>query len=263
MDRSEHRGLHPRWVWVGLLVTALVGLSSHALAKPKTRRSEPQPPPAASPRTTEPESAPIDADSKPSSAPEADEPKPAALSVTPAAESAEKPKQSEPLAADAEQVSGLQTELSALMDELVQARTRAALLGKTLFKTVTRVYLQNLAGDDAVLSKAVLKLDGAPIFRGDSAAIRGDESRQVFEGFIAPGPHVLTAEIEVSSRTDAAYGYSLRESYKFQALRDKRNELSLVLRDDSDVASEFPDDQDGEYDVRVRLRVRTKELNDE
>jgi hypothetical protein len=257
MDRSEHRGLRPRCVWAGLLVACVLGLSSHALAKPKTRRPEPPPPAAA-----QPEAAPVEPESKPEPAPEPDEAKPAALSVTPVAEAAE-PKSTEGPAADAEQVSGLQTELSALMDELVQARTRAALLGKTLFKTVTRVYVQNLAGDDAVLSKAVLKLDGAPIFRGDSAALRGDESRQVFEGFIAPGPHVLTAELEVSSRTDAAYGYSLRESYKFQALRDKRNELSLVLRDDSDVASEFPDEQDGEYDVRMRLRVRTKELNEQ
>jgi hypothetical protein len=262
MDRSEHSGLRPHCLRIGLLVACLTGLSSHALAKPKTRRSEPPPPPAASARSAEPESEPIDAESKPVSAAGGDEVKPAALSVTPVAEADEKSKASEPPAADAEQVSGLQTELSALMDELVQARTRAALLGKTLFKTVTRVYLQNLAGDGAVLSKAVLKLDGAPIFRGDGAAIRGDEARQVFEGFIAPGSHVLTAELEVSSRTDSAYGYSLRESYKFQALRDKRNELSLVLRDDSDVASEFPDDQDGEYDVRMRLRVRTKELND-
>lgn len=179
------------------------------------------------------------------------------------AEPAAAPANVAPKASDAEDVASLQSELSTLMDELVQARTRAALLGKTLFKTVSRVYVQNLTGDDAVLSKVVLKLDGAPIFRGDSAALRGDDARQVFEGFIAPGPHVLTAEIEVSSRDDSAYGYSLRESYKFQALRDKRNELSLQIRDDSDVAREFPDDQDGEYDVRMRIRVRTKELKDE
>lgn len=190
---------------------------------------------------------------------------PAAPSGTPAEEAppAAAPANEASKAADAEEVSGLQTELSALMDELVQARTRAALLGKTLFKTVSRVYVQNLTGDAAVLSKVVLKLDGAPIYRGDSAALRGDDSRQVFEGFIAPGPHVLTAEIEVASRDDSAYGYSLRESYKFQALRDKRNELSLQIRDDSDVAREFPDDQDGEYDVRMKIRVRTKELKDE
>jgi hypothetical protein len=259
MDRSQrHR---PRFVQLGLLVACLAGSSSIAFAKPKLRRPEP-PPAAAATRSSEPEPGPIDPESKPLAAGEGDEAKPAPLSVTPVAATPDASKDSAPPAADTEQVSGLQTELSSLMDELVQARTRAALLGKTLFKTVTRVYVQNLAGDDAVLSKVVLKLDGAPIFRGDSAALRGDDSRQVFEGFIAPGPHVLTAELEVSSRDDSAYGYSLRESYKFQALRDKRNELSLVLRDDSDVASEFPDDQDGEYDVRLRLRVRTKELTE-
>jgi hypothetical protein len=261
MDRFEHPGLVPRSIWAFVLLACAAGLSSPAFAKPKNRRSEPPPPPAAAAHTPEPEPESNAPDSKPVSGSEADDAKPSALTVTPA-QPGEQPKASGPPAADTEQVSGLQTELSGLMDELVQARTRAALLGKTLFKTVTRVYLQNLAGDDAILSKVVLKLDGAPIFRGDSAALRGDESRQVFEGFIAPGPHVLTAEIEVSSRDDAAYGYNLRESYKFQALRDKRNELSLVLKDDSDVASEFPDEQDGEYDVRMRLRVRTKELSE-
>jgi hypothetical protein len=253
MDRSRRQ----RLLWIGLATAGLFNLSSHALAKPKARKPESPPPAAAAP-----EPAAADADATPAE-PSAEPPPPPAVTVAPVAEKPEATKEPEPPAADTEEVSGLQTELSSLMDELVQARTRAALIGKTLFKTVTRVYVQNLAGDDAVLSKVVLKLDGAPIFRGDSAAIRGDEARQVFEGFIAPGPHVLTAEMEVASRNDAAYGYSLRETYKFQAIRDKRNELSLSLRDDSDVASEFPDEQDGEYDVRMRLRVRTKELKEE
>lgn len=187
----------------------------------------------------------------------------------PAAPAPDAPAQPEPPpappadAAGAEQLSSLQTELHALMDELVQARTRASLIGKTLFKTQVRVHVQNLAGDDTILAKIVLKLDGAPIFRGDGDAIRGDEERQVFEGFLAPGPHVFTAEVEQTSRDDSAYGYNLRESYKFQAIRDKRNELRLILRDDSDVASEFPDDQEGEYDIRTQLRVEAKELNEE
>jgi hypothetical protein len=255
MDRSRRK----RWLWIGLAAAGVLNLSSHALAKPKARK--PEPPPAAA---AAPEPAAADANASPAAEPSA-EPPPAApaVSVTPAAETPEPPNEPEPPASDSGEVSGLQTELSALMDELVAARTRAALIGKTLFKTVTRVYVQNLAGDDAILSKVVLKLDGAPIFRGDAAAIRGDEARQVFEGFIAPGPHVLTAELEVANRNDAAYGYSLRETYKFQAIRDKRNELALSLSDDSDVASEFPDEQDGEYDVRMRLRVRTKELKEE
>ena len=166
-------------------------------------------------------------------------------------------------AAANEKLAALRADVSTLTDDLVEARSRAALLGKTLFKTQVRVKVQNLAAPDPVLVKLVLKLDGAPIFRGDAAALGGeDDERQVFQSFIAPGAHVLSAEVEQRSQQDAAYGYVLHDTYRFQALRDKRSELTLILDDDSDLASEFPDDAEGEYDVRIKLRVRTKALNE-
>lgn len=241
-----------------LCASALVAAGyGSALARPPKARK--QPPPTAADTRTAPEPVPPAEPASPEAEPPSDPSPPAA--AEPPAEGASKPApQADPSAAeDAQQLVALSSELGGLMDELVQARARAALLGKTLFKTVLRVHVQNLAEDNASLAKLVLKLDGAPIYRGDAGSLRGDEQREVYEGFVAPGPHVLTAEIEQNSRDDSAYGYSLRESYRFQALRDKRNELSLVLADDSDVASEFPDDQDGEYDIRTRLRVRTEE----
>jgi hypothetical protein len=177
---------------------------------------------------------------------------------------APQPTAAEPAASGgSEKLATLRAEVSALIDDMVQARSRAALLGKSLFKTQVRVSVQNLAGPDPVLAKIVLKLDGAPIYRGDAAALSGDDVRKVFDGFIAPGPHVLSAEVEQRSRDDASYGYTLHESYRFQALREKRSELTLIMDDDSDLASEFPDDAAGEYDVRIKLRVRTKGLKDD
>lgn len=257
MTRLMQR-VEPR-VCAWLCALCLLGAHAPAYAKPKQRKAEPPAQAAEAPKATpQPEPQPQPVDPEPGEelkpAPQA-QPQPQPKAAEPAAE--------QPKAANSEELASLQTELGTLMDDMVQARTRAALVGKTLFKTLVRVKVQNLAGRDIVLGKIVLKLDGSPIFRGDGASLRGDEERQVFEGFIAPGPHVLSAELEQNSKLDQAYGYSLRESYKFQALRDKRNELSLVLRDGSDMASEFPDDQDGEYDVRVRVRARTKELTDE
>jgi hypothetical protein len=158
-----------------------------------------------------------------------------------------------------EQLAALRSDVAELIDDMVQARARAALLGKTLFKTRVALFVQNLAAPDPVLVKISLTLDGAPIFRGDGSALRGDEARQVFEGFVAPGPHVLTAELEQRSQRDAAYGYTLHDSYKFQAPRDKQSELTLQLDDDSDLKTD-KDTVRGEYDVRVKLRVRTKDL---
>jgi hypothetical protein len=143
---------------------------------------------------------------------------------------------------------------------LVAARARAAVLGKTLFKTRVAVRLQNLTGPDPVLAKVVLSLDGSPVFHGDASALGDDEAHQVFEGFAAPGPHLLSVELEQRARDNTAYGYTLHESYKFEATREKQTELTLVLDDDSNLAKDFPDDGEGEYDVRTRLRVRTKAL---
>ena len=188
------------------------------------------------------------------------------LAGTPAAASAESAASAAAPAAEAAEnakLANLRGEVSALIDDLVQARSRAALLGKSLFKTQVRVRIQNLAGPDPILAKIILKLDGAPIYRGDAAALGGDEARKVFDSIIAPGAHVLSAEIEQHSRSDAAYGYTLHETYRFQALREKRSELTLVLDDDSDLADEFPEDSEGEYDIRIKLRVRSKDLKDD
>jgi hypothetical protein len=156
----------------------------------------------------------------------------------------------------------LQQDLAQVMDDLVQARARVAVLGKSLFKTRVRVKIDNRAAPDQIAVRVALWLDGAPIWTGDGAAVRSAE-RALFDGFAAPGPHSLTAEVEQHSREDEAYRYTLRESYRFMVLREKRTDLVLVLDDDSDMADDFKDDQEGEYDVRTRLKVRAVGLNEE
>ncbi len=199
-------------------------------------------------------------------APKANEPAPAATSDqrtsdAKAASVSNQPATRSP--AENQKLSGLRTELVGLMDDLVQARSRAAVLGKTLFKTRISVRLQNLAGPDPVLTKVMVKLDATPIFQGDAAALGGDEVRKVFEGFVAPGPHLLGIEVEQHARDDAAYGYTLQESYRITTPIEKTTELTLVLDDDSDLAQDFPRGGEGHYDVRTRLRAKTRAWNAE
>ncbi|NOY91502.1 MAG: DUF3597 domain-containing protein, partial [Deltaproteobacteria bacterium] len=156
----------------------------------------------------------------------------------------------------------LREEFTAVMDDLVQVRSRIAVLGRQLFQTKVRVRVQDRAGDDQDLISIALRLDGAPIFRGDPSSVNGDV-QQVFEGFAAPGPHVLSVETEQRARADDDYRYTQSDTYRFEVIRGKATELTLVLDDSSDIAEDFPDDGEGEYDVRVRLRVATRELGSE
>ncbi|HEX4355234.1 MAG TPA: hypothetical protein VHZ95_20025 [Polyangiales bacterium] len=237
-----------------------------ASAKPK-KKAPPPPPSAASepaapvpdePATAEPEAP---NSPPPSAASTAAPAKPIAAKSTPE-QPGENAQATAPSAESQEKLAALRADVGSLMDDMVEARSRAAMLGKTLFKTQVRVNVQNLAAPDPVLVKILLKLDGAPIYRGDAAAISGDDAHQVFQSFIAPGAHVLSAEVEQRSKDDAAYGYSLHETYRFQALREKRSELTLILDDDSD-ASDFAKEGAGDYDVRTKLRVKSKNLNEE
>lgn len=155
----------------------------------------------------------------------------------------------------------LQKELSEVMDSLVQARARAAVLGKALWKTTVAIKVDNRA-EDQVAVRVALWLDGAPVWNGDGSAL-SDPERKLFSGFIAPGQHVLTYEVEQRARADEKYRYTQRSSLRFSALKERRTELRLVLDDDSDIAEDFADDEEGEYDVRARLQVRAIEPGDE
>lgn len=157
-------------------------------------------------------------------------------------------------------VSPIRSDYVTLMDDLVQARMRVHALGDELFRTRIRVDLQDRTGGNVVLARIVVHLDGAPIFQSDGPVERGAEGRELFAGALAPGPHVLTLEVEQRAREDAEYRYTLRESFRFQVVRERLSEVSLVLEDGSDIARSFPAGGEGRYEVRTRLRVATRAL---
>jgi hypothetical protein len=156
----------------------------------------------------------------------------------------------------------LQGEFTKLMDDLVQARSRVAMLGRQLFETKVRIRIDNEA-DGQSLQRVALRLDGAPVFRSDGAELSPDaDVQQVFEGFAAPGPHVVEVEVEQRARANDTYRYTLRDGFRFEVRRGKRTDILVVLEDDSEIAEDFPDDGEGSYEVHTEVRVATRELED-
>jgi len=248
---------------IGIFVFALSGglcVHGHADAQAKRRRNPS--PPAAEVEAPPPPSTPEPPASDPTSAAT-----PAAEAPVTAAQPATEPSPAAPVAnapdpadeAATQDAQAVREELSTVMDSLVSARARAALLGKSLFKTRVRVQLENEAADDQVLGKVALSLDGNPIYRGDGSTLN-PEGAKLFEGYAAPGPHVLTVEIEQRAREDDGYRYSQTSSLRFVVPRGTLTDLTLVLDDDSDIAEDFKDDDEGEYDVRLRLEVVARPL---
>ena len=155
----------------------------------------------------------------------------------------------------------LRAEYTSIMDELVNVRSRMSVLGRQLFRTKVLVRVHNRAGDDNTLARLVISLDGAPVHRGDGSQL-GEDARKVFEGFAAPGPHVLTVEVEQRQRANDDYRYTTRDAFRFQVQREQLTEIDVILDDDSDMGEDFEDDGEAEYDVNTRVRVATRELRD-
>jgi len=260
-------------------VLALVSLGSIAEAQSRRRPARPKKPPSAlaseapAPPISTPPAPVVEPNQAPTTAPAAStaspegQPSGAVPNPTqgPLAEvevTAEAPAADQAASKTSGEIAALRQDLAQVMDELVQARARVGVLGKALFKTKVRVKIDNRAAPDQVAIHANLWLDGAPIWKGEGSAL-GDPERILFEGFVTPGPHVLTLEIEQRAREDAAYRYTLRESYHFKVLRERRTDLRLLLLDDSDMADDFSDDEEGEYDVRTRFQVRAVALDED
>lgn len=267
----------PRWLLTALLAVLFVaGFAETVDAQRRgRRRRRRRRPPAEEP--AEPTPTPDEAAETPSETPaappaspfEAAEEAPAEAEAPPAAA----PEASQDEAPPTEQptpefdpgpappdVSPIRQDYVALMDELVQARMRVHALGAELFRTRITVDLQDRTGDNTNLARLVVYLDGAPVFQADGAVEGGDAGREVFAGALAPGPHVLRLEVEQRAAGDDAYRYTLQEDFRFQVARERLSEVTLVLEDDSDMASSFPSGGEGRYEVRTRMRVATRAL---
>jgi hypothetical protein len=77
----------------------------------------------------------------------------------------------------------------------------------------------------------------------------------VYEHAVASGHHVVGVEIERYDVRNRQYRTFQTSKFSVVVPESKRLETSITVEDDSDMAEDFPDDQDGEYDLRVKLRA--------
>jgi hypothetical protein len=156
--------------------------------------------------------------------------------------------------ARAAELSAVERELALVMDELVQARARAAVIARGLFQTELSVELVRRA-DAQRLSHLSLALDGVPVHDSDGSALLSSDRAALFRGYVAPGMHELTVELAETAKESARYGYTRTERYRIDVKKDKRTRVELVLRDDSDMAEQAAEGDEGAYQLASTVRV--------
>jgi hypothetical protein len=144
-----------------------------------------------------------------------------------------------------------------LLADIAALRGRVAAVTTTLFSSKLRV-LVGVEGDDARIATFRVTLDDAVAYSAPER-LGGGEPQVVYEHAVAPGHHMLGVEIERYDARNREYRTYQASKFAIVVPESKRLETSFRIQDDSDMADDFPDDQDGEYDLRVRLRARVVE----
>lgn len=144
-----------------------------------------------------------------------------------------------------------------LLASIAALRSRIAAVTTTLYSSKLRV-LFSAEGDEAQIASLKLTLDGGVVYVAPDR-FSAAEPLVVYEHAVAPGHHVIGVEIE---RHDVR-GRQFRtfQSSKFTVIvpESKQLEADVLLEDDSDMGEEFPDGEDGEYELVASLRARVVE----
>ncbi len=148
-------------------------------------------------------------------------------------------------------------DLDRLLGDIAALRSRVATLTTSLFASKIKIVLE-LEGDDARISDLRVSLDDGIVFDAPEN-FTVSEPRVVYEHAVAPGHHVVGVEVE---RYDArGKQFKTWQSSRFTLVVPEKRTLqaSLSLEDDSDMAIDFPSDNEGQYDLRVRLEAEVIE----
>lgn len=242
---------------LGLVTIGFLATSGTAEARRRKRpKKAVKPPPAA----TKP---PPDADAPPPDA--ADDVEPGGFeSSAPTASAAPAtppPPAPTPAAAvvpsdDAVDVDALRQEYLKLRDELFESRARAATVASALYSTRIQVKLAFTTGRFYGVTRATVRLDGASVFDDTTGAIAGDDAVR-FDGWIAPGRHVLTFRVETVGKDDERFTSATEATIVVQAVAGKDLAVIAKASDGGDIAYEWKKKEKGAYRLGIDVDVRT------
>lgn len=202
-------------------------------------------------RSPAPEPAPAD-DKREPAAPPAPSPAPAA----PAEPKAEDKTEKAPAKSDEPDVDALRQEYLSLRDELFKSRARANAVASQLYSTRVQIKMTWTSGRYYSVSKASIRLDGATVFEDDKGAIASDDGVR-FDGYVAPGKHLIAFHVEAAGKDDDAFTESTDSQVAVQAIAGKDLVIAAKARDSGDIAYAWKKSEHGSYALGLDVAVKT------
>ena len=110
-------------------------------------------------------------------------------------------------------------------------------------------------------AKASIRLDGASVFEDTSSGIAGDDNVR-FDGYVAPGRHLVTFHIEATGKDDDSFTSVTETQIVVKAVANKDLVVSAKAKDGGDIAYEWKRKERGTYGLGIDVVVKTEPHSD-
>lgn len=154
-------------------------------------------------------------------------------------------------------VDALRQEYLQLRDELFKSRARASTLSSQLYTTKISIRFAFTTGRHYGVNKATIRLDGASVYDDAEGAVGADDAIR-FEGYVAPGKHLLTFRIETTGKDDDRFTSSQEATVALQAVAGKDLVVVAKAKDGGDIAYEWKKGEKGSYGLGIDVQVKAQ-----
>ncbi len=170
----------------------------------------------------------------------------------------------EPPPADADDVDldALRKEYMRLRDLLFRSRARAAAVGDALYSTRLVVHLDYSTARFYSVGRAAIRLDGASVYDDVQGQIAEDKAPR-FEGFIAPGRHLITVRVEATGKDDDRFTSVIENTFTIQAPAGHDVTVKVKAADGGTIPYNWKKKKSGSYKLRLDATVKAKKRKGE
>jgi len=164
------------------------------------------------------------------------------------------PAQADKKAGNEPDVDALRQEYLSLRDELFKSRARANAVASQLYSTRIQIKLTYTTARYYNPAKATIRLDGANVYDNASGAIGGDDGVR-FDGFIAPGRHLITFRVEATGKDDQTFTSTTETQIVVKAVANKDLVVAARAKDGGDIAYEWKKSEHGSYGLGIDVSI--------
>lgn len=161
----------------------------------------------------------------------------------------------DPGGGDGDDVDALRLEYLKLRDELFQSRARAAAVASSLYSSKVTIKLAYTAGRFYAVDRASIRLDGASVYDDAEGKITEDDATR-FEGWIAPGRHVVAIRVEATGKDDQRFTSASEASFVVEAVAGKDLVITARAKDGGDIPYAWSRGEHGSYQLLISADVK-------